>query len=58
MQLVDLLAIVLLAAACAAFFLGVAALARSDDLVALYWLVVGVVAIRASTQIARPVAKA
>lgn len=57
MQLVDLLAIALLAAAGTGFLLGDAALARSDDLAAVYWLVVGVVSLRAATQVARPGAK-
>jgi hypothetical protein len=58
MHLVDLLAIALLVAAATAFFLGQGALSRAEDLVALYWLVVGVVSLRAATQIARPGAKA
>jgi hypothetical protein len=57
MQLVDLLAIALLAAAATAFVLGQGALARAEDLPALYWLGVGVVSLRAATQIARPGAK-
>jgi len=58
MQLVDALAIVLIVAAAAAFVLGDAALARAEDLKALYWLVIGVVSVRAAVQIARPRAKA
>jgi hypothetical protein len=54
MQLVDLLAIGLLLAAAAAFVLGEGALARAEDLLALYWLVVGVVSLRAAVQVARP----
>jgi len=57
MQLVDVLAIVLLVAAVAAFWLGDVALTRAEDLKALYWLVIGVVAVRAATQVARPGAK-
>jgi len=58
MQLVDVLAGALVVAAGAAFFSGEAALARTDDLHALYWLVVGVVCLRAGVQVARPGAKA
>jgi hypothetical protein len=58
MQLVDLLAIALLIAAATAFVLGEGALSRAEDLLALYWLVVGIVSLRAATQIARPGAKA
>jgi hypothetical protein len=58
MQLVDVLAIALLVAAGAAFLLGASALGRADDLRAIYWLVVGVVSLRAAVQVARPGAKA
>ena len=34
--------------------MGEGALARAEDLLALYWLVVGVVSLRAAVQIARP----
>ena len=54
MQLVDVLAIVLVLAAGVAFFVGEGALARAEDLQALYWLIVGVVALRAAVQVARP----
>jgi hypothetical protein len=57
MQLVDVLAIVLLIAAGVAFFVGESALARAEDLQALYWLVVGAVAVRAAVQVARPGAR-
>ena len=57
MQLVDVLAIVLVLAAGAAFFVGEGALARAEDLRALYWLIVGVVALRAAVQVARPGAR-
>jgi hypothetical protein len=57
MQLVDLLAILLAAVAGAAFLVGESALARAEDLTALYWLAVGVVSLRAAVQIARPRAK-
>jgi hypothetical protein len=58
MQLIDALAIVLIVAAAAAFVLGDAALARAEDLKALYWLIIGAVSVRAGVQIARPRAKA
>jgi hypothetical protein len=58
MQLVDLLAITLLGAAGAAFVVGESALARAEDLTALYWLVVGVVSLRAAVQVVRCGARA
>jgi hypothetical protein len=57
MQLVDVLAIALVVVAAAALLLGESALARAEDLQALYWLVVGVVSLRAAVQVARPGAK-
>lgn len=54
MQLVDVLGIALLVAAAIAFVLGESALARAEDLTAVYWLAVGVVSLRASVQVARP----
>ena len=57
MHLVDVLAIALLIAAGTAFVLGASALARAEDLRALYWLAIGLVALRAAVQIARPGAK-
>jgi hypothetical protein len=54
MHLVDVLAVTLLVAAGAAFVLGESALARAEDLHALYWLAVGVASLRAATQVARP----
>lgn len=58
MSFVDVLAIVLLVAAGSAFVAGEMALARAEDLHAIYWLAVGVVSLRAAVQIARPGAKA
>ncbi|MDP9003004.1 MAG: hypothetical protein M3O46_23170 [Myxococcota bacterium] len=58
MSFVDVLAIVLLVAAGSAFVIGEMALARAEDLHAIYWLGVGVVSLRAAVQIARPGAKA
>lgn len=53
MQPFDLVAVVMLLAAAICFVLGASALGRSEDLVAFYWLVVGVVTVRASVQIAK-----
>jgi hypothetical protein len=53
-QLLDLLAALLVVAAAAAFTFGAFALARSSDVEALYFLVIGVVALRAGVQVARP----
>ncbi len=58
MKVVDVLAIALVVGAASAFFLGELAIARTEDLRALYWLAVGVVCVRAGAQIARPGAKA
>jgi hypothetical protein len=58
MQWVDVLAIALVVAAGAAFLLGASALARSEDLHAVYWLAVGMVSLRAAIQVARPGARA
>lgn len=58
MQLLDLLAALLVVAAAAAFTFGALALARSSDVEAFYYLVVGVVALRAGVQLARPGASA
>ena len=58
MRLADALAIVLVVVAAASFWLGNSALAHAEDLKALYWLLVGVVTVRAAVQIARPGAKA
>jgi hypothetical protein len=58
MQLVDWVAIVLLLGAGVAFGMGEAALTRTEDLHALYWLGVGVVSLRAAVEVVRPGAKA
>jgi hypothetical protein len=58
MTLVDVLALALIVGACGAFLAGEVALARADDLQAIYWLAVGVVSLRSGVQIARPGAKA
>jgi hypothetical protein len=54
MQLLDALAAVLVVGAAAAFTLGANALARANDVEALYFLVVGLVALRAGVQLVRP----
>ncbi len=53
-RLVDVFAIALFLAAAAAFAFGVDALARLEDLRALYLLAVGGLSLRASTEILRP----
>lgn len=58
MQLLDVLAAALVLGAAAAFTFGALALARSNDVEALYFLVVGVVALRAGVQLVRPGASA
>ena len=58
MRLIDVVAIALVVAAAGAFFYGETALARAEDLQALYWLVVGIASLRAGVGIARPGAKA
>jgi hypothetical protein len=54
MTVVDVLAIVLVLASGGAFLGGEIALARAEDLRAIYWLTIGVVSLRAAVQIARP----
>jgi hypothetical protein len=54
----DALAIALAVGAGAAFLCGERALAAADDMRAIYWLAVGVVALQASVQIAKPGARA
>lgn len=50
----DLLSLLLLLGAGLAFTLGVRALGARDDLVALYWLGVGVLTLRATVELSRP----
>lgn len=54
MQIADVLAVLFVITAAVAFFLGNAALARADDLKAVYWLVIGFVAVRAAVHVAKP----
>jgi hypothetical protein len=53
-HLVDLISILLLIGALFAFAAGLFVLADRRDLLALYWLVVGLAALRAATQLLRP----
>ena len=52
--MLDALAVAFLVLAVAGFALGAHALGRASDVEALYWLVVGVVAVRAAVQVGRP----
>ena len=58
MQWSDVLAIVLVLSAGAAFLLGERALSAAEDMRAIYWLAVGVVSLYAAVQVARPGGKA
>jgi hypothetical protein len=58
MQAMDALAIVLAVGAGVAFIAGERALARLDDMQAIYWLVVGMGSLYAAVRIAKPGAKA
>jgi hypothetical protein len=53
-RIIDVLSIVLLLGAAFAFAAGVDALAERRDLVALYWLVVGALTLKAATDVVRP----
>jgi hypothetical protein len=50
----DWLAVTLLLCAALAFALGVRALDREEDRYALYWLAVGALALKSSTDLVRP----
>ena len=58
MQLLDVLAALLVLGAATAFAFGATALARANDIEAIYFLVVGIVALRAGIQVVRPGASA
>lgn len=58
MQLLDVLAAGLVAGAAACFTLGAMALSRANDFEAIYFVVVGIVALRGGIQIGRPGASA
>ena len=51
---IDILSVLMLGAAAAAFALGVDALGEQRDLHSLYWLAVGALVLRASVDILRP----
>ena len=53
-RVADVVNILLFVAACAAFALGIAALGDRRDLAALYWLVVGALALKGATDMLRP----
>jgi hypothetical protein len=53
-KVIDVISIAMLLAAAGAFTLGIRALADRQDLVSLYWLVVGALVLRASTDMLRP----
>ena len=53
-RLADLVSIGLLVAAVGCFAAGLYVLAEQRDLLAIYWLVIGLAALRASTNILRP----
>jgi hypothetical protein len=58
MGLLDVLAGLLVVGAAAAFTFGAMALARASDIEALYFLIVGIVALRSGVQLVRPGASA
>ncbi len=51
---IDILAIVLVLVAAAAFGFGLSALGQNEDFRAVYLMIVGALALRASTEILRP----
>ena len=53
-KLLDALSIVLLVGAILAFGAGIYALGDRRDLAALYWLIVGALTLRSSTELLRP----
>jgi hypothetical protein len=53
-RVIDVLSILLLGAAAAAFSLGVRALGDEKDLASLYWLVIGALLLRSATDLLRP----
>ena len=58
MRWLDALAALLVVGATSAFTLGALALSRASDVEAIYYLVVGTVALRAAVQVVRPGANA
>lgn len=57
-DVLDVLAALLVLGAAVAFAFGALALSRASDVEAIYYLVVGVVALRAGVQLVRPGASA
>jgi hypothetical protein len=53
-RVIDVLSLLLLVGACAAFGLGAHQLAESRDLAALYWFAAGALALKASSDLLRP----
>ena len=53
-RLLDALAVVLLLGALIAFAMGLRVLSRREDLLALYWLVIGLAALHSGTSLLRP----
>jgi hypothetical protein len=53
-KVIDALSILLVLGAALAFSLGVAALGERRDLVAIYWLIIGGLVLRASVELLRP----
>jgi hypothetical protein len=53
-RFVDMLSVLLLVLAVVAFAVGLNLLADRRDLLALYWVVVGLATLRAATQLLRP----
>lgn len=53
-RLVDTISVFLLLCAVGAFAAGLYVLGEQRDLLALYWLIVGLAALRASTNLLRP----
>lgn len=53
-RLADVISVLLLVASVVAFVLGFLALGDRRDLIAVYWLVVGALSLRASTNLLRP----
>jgi hypothetical protein len=58
MHVLDVLAALFVVGATVAFFVGAMALSRASDVEAVYYLVIGVVALRAGVQLVRPGASA
>ena len=54
MRVVDAVAVILLIGAAMAFWFGQSALAKAEDLRALYWLIVGALCLRAAVVAVRP----